>query len=106
MSAGGYEVGYDALRKAAREHTSIAGEYRTLENGRAALNLPDQSLGKLPQSDEILAAFRARYDGLGAALTTLEEIYTNIGDGLVATVETYEGTDRKAADDLTRLGGR
>ena len=106
MSAAGYEVSYEALRTAAREHTTIASEYRTLESGRPALNLPEKSLGKLPQSDEILAAFRARYDGLGEALNALQEVYTNVGDGLVATVETYEATDRQAAGDHARLVAR
>lgn len=106
MSVAGFEVDYEALRTAAREHTTMASRYGELESGRPALNLPEKSLGKLPQSDEILAAFRGRYEGLGEALTALKEIYTNIGGGLLATVETYEGIDRQAADDHARLGGR
>ncbi|GAA3801664.1 type VII secretion target [Cellulomonas soli] len=99
-------VELDALRRAASEHQAIADSYAAVESQRLAADLPRGSLGKLPQADEVQAAFDARYQGLGEALAALQEIYRNIGDGLVATADGYATGDDSVSALLTQLQAR
>lgn len=101
-------VEYDVLSRGAGDHHAIAARFTTLDAKRASADLPQGSLGKLPASDEIQAAFDARYHGLGEALAALEEIYGNIGDALGLTLDGYRGSDEAVRDIFTRLlsGGR
>lgn|GEM_PF-6004570 len=90
-------VDVDALTRAANAHHELSSQAAALESDRAAADLPDGALGKMIESDEILAAFRARHTGLGEAIAALTEIYQNVGDGLRATADGYALTDEQVA---------
>lgn len=93
----GFRVDVDTLLTARSGHHALAREVARIESARQAADLPAGSLGSLGESDEIHAAFTARYDGLGTALAALAEIYENIGDGLQATADGYTTSDEQVA---------
>ncbi|WP_454048770.1 hypothetical protein [Cellulomonas sp. Marseille-Q8402] len=95
----GFRVDVDTLVAARQGHHDLARQVADVETARQAADLPAGALGKLGESDEIHAAFTARYQGLGAALAALREIYENIGDGLQATADGYATSD----DEVARL---
>ena len=96
-------VDVDALATARAAHHDLSAQFAALEGDRTAADLPDGALGKMIASDEILAAFRSRYTGLGEAIAALTEAYRNIGDGLAATAEGYALTDEQVAALHARL---
>ncbi len=106
--SGELRVEYDVLSRGASDHHGLAAQFAKLDARRADADLPPGSLGRLPASDEIQAAFDARYQGLGEALAALEEIYGNIGDALGLTLDAYRGSDEAVRDMFTKLlsGGR
>lgn len=95
----GFRVDVETLVAARGAHHELAREVAGIEAARQAADLPAGALGKLGESDQIHAAFTARYEGLGAALSALTEIYENIGDGLQATADGYTTSD----DEVARL---
>ncbi|WP_182111859.1 MULTISPECIES: WXG100 family type VII secretion target [unclassified Actinotalea] len=101
--SGEFSVEHDALSLAANRHHDLAGRYANLQGRRGELKLPSGSLGKLPSSDEIQAAFDQRYEGLGEALTALREIYDNVGDALSLSRDAYVGSDEAVATMFTKL---
>ena len=101
----GFRVDVDTLVAARRGHHDLARQVADIETARQAADLPAGSLGTLGESDEIHAAFTARYEGLGAALAALTEIYENIGDGLQATADGYATSDDAVARFLSSYEG-
>ncbi|TKR26564.1 hypothetical protein FA014_04905 [Cellulomonas hominis] len=98
-----FRVDVGALARARAAHHDLSAQFAALESDRAAADLPDGALGKMISSDEILAAFRSRYTGLGEAIAALTEAYRNIGDGLAVTADGYAQTDAQVADLQARL---
>lgn len=98
-----FRVDVDALTRARAAHHDLSAQFAALEGDRAAADLPDGALGTMIASDEILAAFRSRYTGLGDAIAALTEAYRNIGDGLAVTAEGYARTDDQVAALQARL---
>lgn len=87
------DVSYTALAAAASGHDELSGRAARARSDAEAADLPSGSLGKLPQSDEILAAFQERRSLAMDALAALEESFTNTADNLRATLEQYRAVD-------------
>lgn len=95
------DVQYRALRRAADDHDELAGRVRAARRTMESATIPGGSLGKLPQSDEIQAAFDERRCQAIDLADVLVDSMQAVADNLRATVAQYRLTDEAAAESMT-----
>jgi hypothetical protein len=94
----GFTLDYGPLLRGARGHDALADEARSARRAVDGARLPDGSLGKLPQAQEIAATFEAQYQAVEAGLAGLVRAFGQIHQGLLLTVETYHDGDERVAN--------
>jgi uncharacterized protein YukE len=99
------EIHYQSLTTCADGHRDAAGRTDEVDQLRQGATLPAGSLGKLPQSGEIQAAFEKAWSGTGTALADLEKAFEGIADRLVQVRDHNQELDDVVSQSFDKLRG-
>ena len=99
------EISYESLSRAATDQLDAGDRTRAVNDLRVAATLPPGSLGKLPQSDDIQAAFDQQWNGAGTALDDLERAFAGIADRLTQIRDTHREHDDQVATAFDQMRG-
>ena len=94
-----------ALTGAAGHFDTAAERTAGVRREHGAADLPGGCLGKLPQSDEILAAFTESRDAVDTALGDLEDTFSGIADRLLDFRDHVVQLDQTVEGAFHRLQG-
>jgi hypothetical protein len=101
------EIHYESLSRCADGQRDAAQRTSEVDQVRQGATLPHGSLGKLPQSGEIQAAFDQQWNGTGKALQDLEKAFQGIADRLTQVRDHNRELDDVVRQTFDRMrGGR
>jgi uncharacterized protein YukE len=101
------EIHYDALTQCADGQRDAAERTGRTDQLRQGATLPHGSLGKLPESGAIQAAFDQQWNGVGQALQDLQQAFEGIADRLTQVRDHNRELDDVVGQGFDRLkGGR
>ena len=103
--AGVLRMEYAALDTCADQHLEAAQEAGEIDQERQQATLPPGSLGKLPQSDEIQAAFDQAYSDAGESLDDIAKALKSTSERIKMTRSEVFDLDSLVAELFAKMAG-
>jgi hypothetical protein len=105
MSGQGFIASPEAIRQYGAAVAGQEGRLAGINSGLAAVRLPGDAFGKLPEAGELYAAYASHADAVLAVTARLPRDIGGVAEALYGTASSYEALESHMAQGIRELFG-